>query len=253
MAGESRTGGAQSVDRAVAILDLFLSERRALRLTDIAAAMELTPSTTHRIVRALVAGNLMSQDPLARTYSLGPKVLRLSQSMLSHDYILTVAQPILVAIRDATGETASLHCRIGDRRLCIAEVVSEQPIRMQSGIGSIYPLTRGAAGKAILAFLPPPFVDAVLSVPNGDDVPADLLDDLATIRESGYATSRGETVPGSFAFAVPVSSDERIIGAMNVTGPLTRFTDDLRDTIHSELMKHTEGLGRQLSGTMHTT
>lgn len=252
MAGESRNGGAQSVDRAVAILDLFLTERRALRLTDIAAAIALTPSTAHRIVRALVAGNLMSQDPLARTYSLGPKVLRLSQSMLSHDYILTVAQPVLVAIRDATGETASLHCRIGDRRLCIAEVVSDQPIRMQSGIGSIYPLTRGAAGKAILAFLPPPFVDAVLSRPYKDGVPSDLLDDLATIQDYGYATSQGETVPGSFAVAVPVSSDERIIGAINVTGPLTRFTDDLPNVISDELMKHADKLGRQLSGTMHT-
>ena len=70
------------------------------------------------------------------------------------DDLVALSMPTLERLRELTGETASLHCLLGNERICVAELVSPEPIRMQSDVGRTYPIHAGAAGKAILAWQP---------------------------------------------------------------------------------------------------
>jgi DNA-binding IclR family transcriptional regulator len=53
------------------------------------------------------------------------------------------------------------------------------------------------------------------------------MSELEEIRERGFATSVGETVPGAAALAAPImDSTGRAIAALNITGPADRLDAD---------------------------
>src|SRR6201995_6209701 len=80
--------------------------------------------------------------------------MQLARIIMQRDELASVAYPALERIRSETSETVSLQTLVGEQRVAVTELVSPHPIRMSSGIGTPYSLVRGAAGKAILAFLP---------------------------------------------------------------------------------------------------
>jgi DNA-binding IclR family transcriptional regulator len=216
--------GAQSVYRAVRILEAFSAYRPTLTLAEIAQTVELTPPTTHRLLQALRAQDLVVFDDHRRQYSLGGGVMRIAGVILDQD-LLAFARLRLQDLRDAVGETVALHWRLKDSRVCLIELVSDQPIHMASGVGNAYPLTAGAAGKAMLAFTDPADVDELLERSGLGSADRDALRaGLPSIREVGYARSQGETVAGGFAVAAPLLDDRgHAVAALNVTGPGTRM------------------------------
>ena len=82
----------QSVDRAIRVLTALQGARR-MSLSELAARLELAPSTTHGIVRTLVEHGMVVQERGSSRYQLGPAVLRLGNVYLDiEDY--AAAEPI---------------------------------------------------------------------------------------------------------------------------------------------------------------
>ena len=137
---------------------------------------------------------------------------------------------------------------IGDRRVAISELTSPHPIRMASGVGQPYPLVRGAAGKAILAFMSAK--DIARLAPTSTE-PDRLLAELESVRQRGYATSTGETVAGASSVAAPlINASQRVCAAINITGPSDRFTDRrIADTVPL-LVESCASITNQLGGRM---
>ena len=115
----------------------------------------------------------------------------------------------------------------------IAEEVSRQPVRVASGVGKSYPLNGGAASKAIMSMLPDEEIERILDLGNTDPglyPPSrqSFLRAIAETRERGYASSRGETVPGAAAIAVPIRrADPLSPGAIDLAGPSNRWSQQL--------------------------
>lgn len=235
MSEEGATRGAQTVYRAIRILETFRADRAVLTLAEICELVELTPPTAHRLLRALQAHDLVVFDETTRGYSLGSGVIRLASVLLNRDDVLPITQPRLHRLRGLTGETVALHWRVDSHRVCLLEYVSTQPIRMASGLGNSYPLVAGAAGKAILAFLLDDEVEMTIDAERsrGRRVNAAALRrDLTEVRGRRFATSLGETVPGASAVATPLlNSAGRAIAALNVTGPTDRLTPKRIDEV----------------------
>jgi DNA-binding IclR family transcriptional regulator len=233
---KSALRGAQSVYRAVRILETFTAYRPTLTLAEIAQAVELTPPTTHRLLQALRAQDLVVFDDHRRQYSLGGGVMRIAGVILDQKLLASV-RIRLEELRDAIGETVALHWRLKDSRVCLIELVSEQPVHMASGVGNAYPLIAGAAGKAILAFVDPAEVDRLLERSGLGSADRDVLRAaLSPIRAAGYARSHGETVPGGYAVAAPLlDSDGHAVAALNVTGPGARMAAADPDAIGTKL------------------
>lgn len=227
--------GAQSVTRAVSVLNAFSETRPLLTVAEVASIVGLKVPTAHRLVRALTSAGFLVFDPHTRSYSLGPQILRLSNVMVSRDDLPNVAEPSLVRLRDLTGETVGLHWLLGSQRVCVYEVVSLHPIRLTSGLGSAYPLSKGAASKAIMSMLDANTRLELLSA--SDDAPAGarrsrFLKEVDQAAQRGYATSAGETTEGSAAVAAPIKRLGGGVGAINVTGPASRFTPNrVRDAV----------------------
>jgi IclR family KDG regulon transcriptional repressor len=199
---------------------------------EVAEVTGLSPATTHRILKTLQSQSYLEQDPQTRAYSLGIGILKLASLIAErHDEVALLAST-LIRIRDLTGETISLHRRVGDRRVCIAEEVSRQLVKVSSGVGKSYPLNGGAASKAIMSMLPDEEIKLILDRERRPDLkPPDretFLRAVAQTQECGYATSQGETVPGAAAIAVPIRrADPLSPGAIDLAGPSDRMTPEL--------------------------
>ena len=64
-----------AVERALSVLCCFSRQTPTLGVTDISERLNLTKSTVHRLLQALVAQGLVTQDAARRQYSLGYRVL----------------------------------------------------------------------------------------------------------------------------------------------------------------------------------
>jgi DNA-binding IclR family transcriptional regulator len=136
---------------------------------------------------------------------------------------------------------------LGDERVCVAELLSHERIRMESGVGSTYPLYAGAAGKAMLAWLPEridPIASRLTAVG-----PATITDegalraDLETIQARGYALSESEVVSGAASLAVPVfGMGGAVIAAINVVGPAARVSKATLYSFRSAVMDEAAAL-----------
>jgi IclR family transcriptional regulator, KDG regulon repressor len=239
--------GSQAIERALAILECFTPDHPNISVGELITQTGLTMPTVHRIVRALERRHFLFRDPHTNRYSVGPAIVELARMPLQQTGpgdLVAVALPYLEALRDMTSETVGLHVLLGDERVCAAELVSHEPIRMASGVGSVRPLGRGAAGKVLAAYL--------LAVPVSPRQNEDSLvlsrDDAAMIREQGYAMSFGETVVGASAIAVPVlGPGDGILAAINITGPVNRWTRDQMSTYLEGILGQSLSLSARLA------
>lgn len=199
----------------------------------VAEVTGLSAATAHRILKTLQSQAYLEQDPQTRAYSLGIGILKLASNIADRHNEVALLASTMNRIREITGETISLHRRVGDRRVCIAEDVSRQPVRVASGVGKSYPLNGGAASKAIMSLLPDEEIERILDLGNTDPglyppTRQSFLRAIAETRERGYASSRGETVPGAAAIAVPIRrADPLSPGAIDLAGPSNRWSQQL--------------------------
>ena len=126
------------LDKAVSVLDAVEGGPRTLAaLVD---ATGLSRATAHRLARALEVHGLLTRDSAGR-FVLGPRLTSLDLPAL--------ARPALEALRDATGESAQLYVRRGDRRLCVLSLESPHGLRTIVPVGMSLPLDVGSAGKVL--------------------------------------------------------------------------------------------------------
>lgn len=181
-----------------------------LGVTEIARATGLSKAVTHRILQELENNHLVVQDPTSRKYGLGNGAFALSNAASAQSRFRTAGMRILSSLTEDTGETTTLSARMGYRRVYIGQVESAQLIRISVQAGLSLPLTVGASGHAILAFLPESEIESVLNRPvpalneRTETRPEQLRERLASTRERGFARTDSERVAESMSFAAPV-------------------------------------------------
>jgi len=142
--------GTQSIERAVALLECVGASERSLGLSEIARAVGLTPSTTHRLLRALVVAGYVEQEPTTEQYRLGLGIAVLGQRALEHAGY-HVAKPVLDDLSARTGESVSLGIRRGDEVVVIEQAASASPLRFDHPAGTELAMHASAMGKVLLA------------------------------------------------------------------------------------------------------
>jgi DNA-binding IclR family transcriptional regulator len=130
--------GVGVLDKSVAILDALALGPMAL--AELAPSAELPRATAHRLAIALAAHGFVDRDGEGR-FVLGPR-------LVGSD-LVTVAAPIVAALRDRTGESAQLYVRRGDDRVCVLAAESPHSLRTIVPVGSVLSLARGSAGKIL--------------------------------------------------------------------------------------------------------
>ena len=218
--------GTQAVDRAAQLLIRVVHCSGPVTFTELTAATGLAKSTTSRLLMALERNGLVQRDGRGR-FRPGEVFVSYAWRGGAEAGLITVAQPFLDRLGDATGETINLG--VASRGLVeqIAQVDSTYLIGGTNWVGLSVPLHCSALGKVLLAYdaaeLPPGRLARRTSrtLTSREAVAAHL----AQVRRRGYAVTYEELEPGLVAVAAPVLRDgAAIVAALSVSGPASRLT-----------------------------
>jgi DNA-binding IclR family transcriptional regulator len=200
--------GVGVLDKAVVILS-FLAEGGPATLAEVVGGTRLSRPTAHRLLSALEAHRIVGR--VDGRYSLGVR-LSLWGSGAVGSFPIEAARPVLVALRDETGESTQLYVREGDRRVCVASVErTGGGLRDTVPVGAVLPLDRGSGGKVFLAWA-------------GEGLSGGDATELEEIRRQGWAESVAEREAGVGSVSAPVFGPEGELGAaLCASGPVSRL------------------------------
>ncbi|WP_158509684.1 IclR family transcriptional regulator [Limnochorda pilosa] len=243
------------MERALELLVHLAQARGGLAVTEAHQVTGLHKATAHRLLTTLERCGFAVQDPATRRYRPGYRVLELAAGFLRDSELVEVALPEMRYVRDKTRETVTLYVREGADRICIQRVESPQSVRQVVSIGERYPLTRGAAGKVLLAFTADEERQRVLQeymARRTQQAPVHgweaFIGELDEVRHLSWAISHGERDPQVTAIAAPIlSADGEALAALSVSGPATRLAVADTAAIAREVVEVSNHIARRLA------
>ena len=142
----SHLKGVQTLMRGLDILDQVIDG--PVKVTDLARNLDLTKSTTHRLVQALRARDYLSIT--ADGYSLGPKLLQLGT--MAHEQVdyVRVARNHMETLSEQTGYCVFIGKREGDWSRHLERVTGRQRLRVATAPGDRRYIIETGLGKALL-------------------------------------------------------------------------------------------------------
>lgn len=233
---DNRDAGIQVISRAADILRLLGASNEGRSLGQIAKGVNLPRSTVQRIVEALALEGLISKDRGDHGVRLGPEVQRLAR--VGAENLRERWLPVMKSISTACGETVDLAILDGDRMRFVDQIVGDHRLRAVSSIGTTFPLTSTANGKAALACLETAeATDLIKSEVQRDalseDRVATTLADIANIRSGELSHDMNEHTDGICALGFAMRETNGDIYALSVPVPSHRF-----ERVQNELIQH---------------
>ena len=231
--------GTQSVMRAFKILQTFSDQQPEWRLTELAEEVDLNRTTTYRLLTALESLDMVTRDEDTQAYRLGSEAIVLGGRALRANYVRQISHKELEQLSAETGETATLDVLEGADTLVVDEVKGRFVLGTMPGaapaIGTRWPANSSSTGKVLLAWLPPREVAERLPQPLPQLTPhtitsrEQLQQELAQVRQRGYALAQDELEIGYSDIAAPLFNHEGdVVAALTVGGATTRLTAEKR-------------------------
>jgi DNA-binding IclR family transcriptional regulator len=221
----------QLLQRTFHVLSLFTPERQEWTVTEIGRECDLAVPTVHRILTALHRNGYLVRDDNTKRFRFGSAILRMGRTASLAVDMCSLAEPLLQALSRRTTQTALLTVISDDRRnaVCLERVESSEPLRLSVQPGRRLPLHAGASQKILLAYLPSgefaEYIDEPLAAicASTIDEPGVLANEVATIRQRGWASSFEETNLGVWGLSVAVLDETgRATASIGVAGPSER-------------------------------
>lgn len=229
------TGSVRSVERAADILScLGIGEKT---LTEISNETGLSKATVHRILGALLKKDFVARDEETGKYFMHWGLVGLLTDSLSREQqLVQCVYPFMKKLWRFTGETVTLYVRKGYNRVCVAEIVSQHPLKYSVGVGTVVPLNShtGSPGKLLMAYMTDEEVADVLTQCEQAGLnikPTDrtlLFQELQQIHKHGWANSFGERIHGGASLSVPVwDRHGKVVASLNILGPCARLSEEV--------------------------
>jgi DNA-binding IclR family transcriptional regulator len=249
------------VAKALRALDWLIQEpRAAVGVRQIASALQLPPSNAHRLLSTLVREGFVHQDGETARYSLGPELLRWAQLISARAPVREIALQHMRALVRTCNETVflGLYDPVRQEMMFAASVESGHPLRYAIELNQWIAMNTGASSLAILAYLPPEEVQAIVGrrllaaalTPNAITSRARLYAELKAVRRRGYAFSRSQRLAGAIGIAAPIfGAGGKVIGDLTITIPEQRFERRSAASLGRLVREHAGALTTDIGGT----
>jgi IclR family acetate operon transcriptional repressor len=244
------SGRRNPVARAAAVLDYFVEHGPLeIGLRELAAALRWPPSTLQRILGLLEEENLLSLDPETQRYRLGLRSLATALAVPRSFPVVSIAVPTMQRLVDVCQETALLaaYDRARSETTYVEAVECSQSVRFVADVvGQRNPLYAGAAGLAVLAFLPEPARAHYIATTELKPITARTIIDrsllageLDRIRRRGFVRSTGQYTVGAVGIGAPVMGpDGQPVASVLLTLPEHRFDPSREDELGAAVREH---------------
>jgi DNA-binding IclR family transcriptional regulator len=250
--GREDAGPVQSVDRAVAILEILARDGEA-GVTEVARELGVHKSTASRLLAALDRRELVAQDAARGRYRLGMGLVRLAGAAGRGLDLVQESRPVCRALAQEVGETVNLAILSGRDALYLDQVAGPAALSPHNWAGQRIPLHATSDGKVLLAYLPEAEVAESLAPPLARFTERTITDLarfpalLAAIRRQGYATAVEELEAGLTAVAAPVRNAEGVVVAsISASGPSFRIPADRIPVLAGSVRRAAAEISRRL-------
>jgi IclR family acetate operon transcriptional repressor len=255
-----KTDADNLLSRYARILEAVAASPAGLTLGAIGTAAGLQAATAHRLVNSLCDVGFLARPPGQKVYSLGSRMVQLCLVAVTPTSVVSLARPLLRELVKAHGETAYLTKLSG---VTVESVAMEMPLPGEKSFvqpGRAMPFHASASAKAIFAFQPQDVIDRLLAEPRTrftQDTKmsdAEILADLARVRNERFAVCDNELDPGVLSFATPVELDRwGVLFAVGVVGLSDRLGSRPRQEIKESLLHASKSLATQSQRTVDIT
>jgi DNA-binding IclR family transcriptional regulator len=221
----------QSVDGALAILEVLAGAGAGMALADIAAEARRPKASVYRVLQTFVRRGY-ARALGGGVYAPGPTILTLAGRMRADLGLVQLAGPILRRLESVTLETIHLALYTGSGAIYVEKIEARDFFAVQSYVGMAMKLHCTAIGKCILAYLPAEERRRVLgggrlerSTPQTLTTLSSLEEELRKVQANGYAIDDEENHVGIRCVGAPIfREDGSVLGGVSVTSPAFRFS-----------------------------
>lgn len=217
--------------RCLQALELLAAEPHQYSLSDIASRLGLSMSSAHRILNTLVVGGLVAHDVVHKRYCVAGKALWIGCAYLRHSPLYRTSFAALENLARKSKTMAHLAVWDEDCVLYLHTVGPPRSPHLFSDTGERRPVHATALGKAMLAYRPAADLARIFSRPLERLTEKTITDrvameeELARIRDQGYALDDGECVRAMRCVAVPIrDASASVVGAISVSASRNDIT-----------------------------
>ena len=235
--------------KALGALRSFIDGQDEWGVRELGVALELPPSTVHRLLARLRMEGFVGYDKVRRKYRIGFEFLRLSSAVLQRDPLRETALSVMRELTVRSGESAWLAAYDdADARIAyIAEEASPSPSRYVAPLGRSEPVTEGACGISVLAALDVAERRRVL----GGKTAPQLEQCIRAAHATGYAVQRaGELGAAMVVAAAIVDRSARPVGSLCCVVPTHRFGSGREQIIGAMVHDAAERISYQLGARL---
>jgi IclR family acetate operon transcriptional repressor len=253
-----------SLERGLSILELLSAFPEGLLVSQVATAIDMPASGTHRILNQLVGYGYVYQDVAKGAYVLRMKFPALALSYLAQSGVTEIVQPILDRLAMSTKQLVRLSIADGkdlvfvDKAQGATSGLRYDPGSDKHGIAHLASSASGLAwlstftdDEALMKVAAEGFSQAT-SGPGAITSASQLMQALKETRDRGYAKAVDSLLPGISSIAAPIRlSDGRTAGTISVAGPTAVFTRSAMEAAAEPLKQAAEDLGHSLPASAY--
>jgi IclR family acetate operon transcriptional repressor len=230
-----KSGGDQYFSRAVSksleVLELLQSVRSAMTLQEIAKRIQLSKTSTFRLLKTLEASGCLVPAGSGE-YQLAVGIHSVVPTLWLAR-LLRVAAVRMQELSHNLRETVTLAALFDNRAEVVAMIESPQIIKMSNVVGLILPPNASSLGKVITAFQNEAQREKLLRsygfwhfTERSITDRGKLEEEFSRVRAQKFATDREESVPDGICFGVPVFNPAGEVNvALSTSFPKMRVRD----------------------------
>jgi len=239
--------------QAMQVLRLFTPERLDLGVVEAAELLNRPRSTVSRWLSGMGEAGFLVREPESGRYRLSMELAALGELSRRSTSLQRLARPVLEELVRETGETSNLVTLVGGAAVNVEVVQSPRPVKHVGVLGKRLPLHATAAGKVLMAWLPPEERRELLAgglerlTPATLCSPTEVERELARVRKLGYGTAWREMEEDLAAASAPVRDHRgRVTAAITTSAPTSRVSRDGLEVLAVRVRAAAEGLSREL-------
>lgn len=223
----------RALERALQILGAFSLDQPEMSLSELAAAVDLAPSTALRLLSILLDYGYVEKSPDTERYRLGVGVFERGSIYIQTTTIDTEAHEPLAALARECNQTASLAILDRGEIVHITVVAPDRAIRYYATIGQRELAHCTGLGKVLLAGLSDDALEEIVAqrgLPGRTDRTITNIGTLRLhldqIRMQGHALDDEESLVGLRCVAAPIlDARNQVVAAVSASGPAAEFTE----------------------------
>jgi IclR family KDG regulon transcriptional repressor len=225
----------RSVNNALDLLEEFKGDRNELGVTELSNRLNLHKNNIFRLLATLETKGYIEQNKATENYRLGVKSLELGQTFIKQLGLVRPVKPFLKEIVEKCDETAYLGTIRQNSVVYLDVEEADQIVKVASRVGGRVPIHSTAIGKAQIAYASEGELEnmGILDhmerfTPNTIVDKVEFMKHIKGVAKQGYALDNEEYNVGVRCVAVPLRDyTGRVVGAISVSGPSFRMTDEV--------------------------